>query len=246
MLTSSIDLDTTTEPAARLLEELFSLRSTKVFMLGRPVAIYCVDITGFDLQLSRIEDYLPESEISRYWSYSCLRSAKLFAAGRVLVRRVAASLITINPKLVQIEFGRKGKPYIHNISFNLSHSGSILVGAFGSEIDIGIDVEEHNVDIDIESILSFLPRECWPFIMNEEQESCRILNFYDRWTYHEAWIKMLGLSASDMREPMRCEMGACKLSFGSRNYSGYLCLKALQPSTNARSSSIQAYSLDRE
>lgn len=86
-----------------------------------------------------------------------------------------------------------GKPYIPgkpDFHYNLSHSGSFVVLAFGDS-EVGVDVEKIRTDTDIEAIAGrfFSPEEQRYIREDPVQSRCR---FFEVWTGKESYVKFLG------------------------------------------------------
>lgn len=116
-----------------------------------------VDIYYIDTYLIN-DDAVPISilnndEYKRYNSYLMDRSRKEFLIGRYLLKTVLGNYLNTGPYKINFRENKFGKLFLkdsvrHNkISFNLSHSYGMVVAAFVSDTDIGVDVEKINEDI---------------------------------------------------------------------------------------------------
>ena len=123
-----------------------------------------------------------------------------------------------DPKHIHFEYGKYGRPGVvgGGVSFNVSHSGDILVIAIMKGADIGVDVELEGREADTEALVTryFHPEERSryddignPMLKNEF--------FLRLWSCKEAYLKMLGLGLSggldsiDIRVP--AGGGVCQL-----------------------------------
>ncbi len=98
---------------------------------------------------------------------------------------------------IQLDYGSYGKPYLKvpgwtNVQFNISHSGSYLVGAVAFDVYLGIDIE----------YISPIDFDCIEYFMNEKEivrfnklrkEEAKLHYFYTIWTLKEAYSKMIGM-----------------------------------------------------
>lgn len=86
-----------------------------------------------------------------------------------------------------------GKPYIRNkpdFHYNLSHSGNLVVLAYGST-ELGVDVERIRSDVDAEGIgrRFFTPQE-QQFLKDGASDERQ--RFFELWTKKESYLKYLG------------------------------------------------------
>lgn len=92
-----------------------------------------------------------------------------------------------------VEHGSYGKPRLKTTEpfcYNLSHSGSWVVIAFG-ETEVGIDVEEIQMDAGKESIARrYFTAEEQAYVFSSEEE--RGQRFFQVWTGKESYLKYLG------------------------------------------------------
>jgi len=89
--------------------------------------------------------------------------------------------------LQKIEYGYNGKPYILNWqSFSISHAKNYVVLAFGTNQEIGIDIEFHKERLPTKNMLSFLLPTEQNFI---EKSSNPKAAFFIIWTRKEAFSK---------------------------------------------------------
>jgi len=92
--------------------------------------------------------------------------------------------------LQKIEYGYNGKPYILNWqSFSISHAKNYVVLAFGTNQEIGIDIEFHKERLPTKNMLSFLLPTEQNFI---EKSSNPKAAFFTIWTRKEAILKATG------------------------------------------------------
>jgi 4'-phosphopantetheinyl transferase len=118
---------------------------------------------------------------------------------RGILRILLGNYLGLDPKELLFEASPYGKPFLSNpikpeISFNLSHSGDLLLIALSKDKQIGIDVERIDEQIDFRSLSHMI-------FLDEEQLalSCStnpIHDFYVLWTAREAILKLTGLGFS--------------------------------------------------
>lgn len=121
-----------------------------------------------------------------------------FTVGHGRLRRVLARYLQLPPEA--IEFGRhsRGKPFIVpaqnplDLQFNYSHTADTALAAIAIGRTIGVDVEAHRDDVDMELIArrQFAPGERDRLVSLPREQ--RPAAFYRCWTRKEAYLKALG------------------------------------------------------
>lgn len=117
-----------------------------------------------------------------------------FIASRLLVRAVLGAYLAQTPNSLVFARSDKGKPSLPGgeLSFNLSHSGSLALLALGQTPNLGVDLEMADDQRDLMGIAEhfFAPAELrW---LNNSTGSDQARNFYRLWTLKEATFKALG------------------------------------------------------
>lgn len=114
---------------------------------------------------------------------------------RGILRLLLGNYTGVNPKELVFKNKPFGKPFLchpvgSTICFNLTHSGSLLLIAFGKVKHVGIDVEKIVNKIDLKGIASLV------FSSEEQLFLSRSLDpihdFYALWTAKEAILKVSG------------------------------------------------------
>ncbi len=136
------------------------------------------------------EIFLSSEEAARAARYQSTAARSAYLAGRAGIRRAAALYSKIPPQELQISIDGNGKPFFENagIHFNLSHSGSAIVGAF-SESPVGLDIESRGRCRDFVAIAQrfFHPAEADTLSAEPDEEE-----FLRLWTGKEAMLKLSG------------------------------------------------------
>jgi len=117
-------------------------------------------------------------------------------ASRWALRTVMARYLDEDPAAIVLRTGAHGKPALADAStrldFNLSHSGSIILIAIASGLELGIDVEQMEPGRDF---LALAERGLGPDVsalLREREPADRIGAFYAAWVRHEALLKCGG------------------------------------------------------
>jgi len=138
-----------------------------------------------------MEKYAPIlslSEQSRISKFHDWKDAQATLIGKILINKVIEDL-GINKEDSKILYNDYGKPFFQKsqFHFNISHSGNVVVCAFGDE-EIGVDIEEIR-EVDFDLFKSCFTLQEWCEIQSS-RDKC--LKFYDLWTKKEAAIKLVG------------------------------------------------------
>ena len=178
-----------------------------------------------DRSIASMINTLSISEHARFLGFRDRISALAFLIGRYIVRSFVSQNSSCSAHEVAIEIGKNGKPWNSLYGFNLSHAKRVVIAAFGKGVDIGIDIEWHRDEIDYLSIAQLVfPKEEYDYLA---ECSSDILSqyFLDKWTFHEARIKMDSLTIDDIRTHKSVPFKAWKLDFGSPSIQGHICCR---------------------
>lgn len=173
-------------------------------------------------------DFLTRESVLRFRQQEDRHRAML---RELLLREVL--LETFPQKQVQIDKNEYGKPIIAGMQdmdgnpcvreeyagfdFNISHSGDLVVIAFGANINlVGVDVERIERIKDYKKILRFFSKEEQDMI-NTSQNPVR--DFYRVWTYREAFSKLAGIGLSLFeKEPVHINYEECHVIYHGEKY----------------------------
>ncbi len=121
-----------------------------------------------------------------------------FVVGRGLLRRWLGAYLGQDPADISLVYGSYGKPDLVPVMaapvvFNLAHSGSVLVMAFGLGDPIGVDVEQVRPHPQMERVIQrrFSPHE--QYHCQQAPSSKKLRTFLEIWTAKEACLKAQGL-----------------------------------------------------
>jgi len=165
--------------------------------------------------LSLGTDLLDADERARAASFRFPEDRRRWAAGRSMLRVLAARYLDADPRELRFEYGPSGKPRLPDVPlrFNLSRSGDAIFLAFSAGAEIGADVERVVAGYDGREIAGrfFAPAEVAS--LAALPEGIRSEAFFRCWTAKEAYLKGRGdglgypLDAFDVavaaREPHR-------------------------------------------
>jgi 4'-phosphopantetheinyl transferase len=147
-------------------------------------------------QLNRVKSALSNEEIERVKRFVFPIHQQRFAAARGILRYILSKYLPQDPADITFGYNAFGKPHIAtdnpSLYFNLSHANALALYAIGLQPHIGIDIEQIQENIEVESIAQ-------RFFSTEEYEAIRNLlpterkrAFFNIWTRKEAFIKARG------------------------------------------------------
>ena len=156
--------------------------------------IWIADIQTLGLQLDELLQALPPEDREKALRYRRAEDQLRCAAGRTMIRSLAAEAGMPKAQLMFSAYGKPafpgGKP-----QFNLSHSGNWVVLAAG-DAPLGIDVEKREA-FDWESVACFFDEREREMIRADREPLRR---FYRLWTAKEAFAKEEGRGLSLFEE----------------------------------------------
>ncbi|WP_192455747.1 4'-phosphopantetheinyl transferase family protein [Acinetobacter oleivorans] len=146
--------------------------------------------------LSHYLGFLSSAEKLRYDQYHP-KAARLFLISRVLVKTVLANKLGISPHQVNIQLHPNGKPFVEGskaVYFNLTHSADVIILAVTEEGEIGVDIEQVDLEFEwmrVDSVLA--PTEIEWIKENELTDLFSVFQrFFQIWTLKESYIKCTG------------------------------------------------------
>jgi len=148
--------------------------------------------------VQRLEAVLSNDERQHAEQFRYQEHRQSFVVSRGILRNLLSHYSNIQPKQIQFKYTLTGKPFLangeetQNISFNLSHTGLLVLYAFSWGRQVGIDVEciRPVKEIGQIAIRIFSPKEYKRFqrISKEARERA----FYNCLTRKEAFLKARG------------------------------------------------------
>jgi 4'-phosphopantetheinyl transferase len=157
--------------------------------------IYTALLSELFLTDMQLQPVLSADEWLRAQKFKCVSAKKAFMLGRYMLRHILGQRLNQLPQELVFAYGEKEKPHLvaGELSFNLSHSGDVVVLAV-SNFEVGIDVEQ------VKSRQSMLELAERFFSLQEQMciknSSNPLQAFYQIWVAKEAYLKALGLGIS--------------------------------------------------
>ncbi len=135
----------------------------------------------------------PQEFRAKILSYRRWQDAQLSLLGRLLLRHGLKTIEKANLEN-DLQYTDYNKPYFKNneITFNISHSGNIVVCAISERHEVGIDIEIMD-SINIQDFKLQMTNNEWTTIVNATNKQTA---FYNYWTQKEAVVKAGGKGLS--------------------------------------------------
>ena len=159
-----------------------------------------IDTTNF--QSESLLETLSVDELIRAEQFHFEKDQKRFIMARGILRMILGHYLGKKPYELRFEYTAHGKPVLatndgcDTLSFNLSHSGEIVLYAVTRSRKIGIDVERIRDNFDLEQIAHrfFSAGEISSLDKIHKQKQSEV--FFQYWTRKEAFIKAMGKGVS--------------------------------------------------
>ena len=156
--------------------------------------------------VQKLESFLSEEERQRAERFRYQEHQQAFVVSRGILRNLLNRYTGIQPEQIQFKYNVTGKPFLAgmesgtDLSFNLSHSGLLVLYAFCWGRQVGIDVEciRPMEEMDQVAEMNLSHREYRAYKRVSEQD--RLKAFYNCWSRKEAFVKAIG---DGMSLPMR-------------------------------------------
>jgi 4'-phosphopantetheinyl transferase len=141
--------------------------------------------------------FLSEGERLRAGRLRSPRSAERFTVARGILRHLLGHYLASRPGRLVFTYGPHGKPELagglqEQLSFNVSHSGGLVVFAVANGFEVGVDIEEIHPVSDLEATASIFlsPDELAEF--EALPADGKLERFFTVWTCKEAVSKAIG------------------------------------------------------
>jgi 4'-phosphopantetheinyl transferase len=175
---------------------------TKVKLNRDELHVWLANLEIASQQLGELERTLSADEIARAGRFYSQRDRRRFVARRGILRAILATYLETKPSALRFLYNEFGKPRLEgsqearNLSFNLSHSGELVLVAVAIDRDVGVDIEFIDNSMPSEEVAKRF------FSVNEIAalealpQSVRLAGFFNYWARKEAYIKARGKGLS--------------------------------------------------
>jgi 4'-phosphopantetheinyl transferase len=140
---------------------------------------------------------LSEDECVRAERYRDPSSAKRFIVARGILRTLLGHALARAPEQLVFSYGPHGKPELADglkakLSFNLSHSGDLVIFAIANGLEVGVDIEEIHPIADLEATAATFLSTGELAELEAFPKAIRLEQFFSLWTCKEAILKASG------------------------------------------------------
>jgi len=144
-------------------------------------------------EVARLRGLLAPEERSRADRYRFERHRSRYIVGRATLRLLLARYLDAAPGELEIGYGEFDKPYLAGgPSFNLSHSGTVVLYAVAAAGEPGIAVELYDADFSHERVAERFFSAAEVSALRALPPAAQPLAFLTCWTRKEAFIKARG------------------------------------------------------
>jgi 4'-phosphopantetheinyl transferase len=165
---------------------------------GDEVHLWRVDLDSLRDSEPRWQKILSSDESARAARFRFAIDRQRFVVARGILRTILGNYLGIDPAALIFFYSSKDKPSLaqshsaDGLSFNISHSGAVILLAFTRRREVGVDVEEIRRDFEVEAIARrfFSPHEQNELAALPKEK--RFEAFFRCWTRKEAYIKATG------------------------------------------------------
>lgn len=148
-------------------------------------------------------DLLNEAEKEQEPRFYFERDRRRYLITRALTRTVLARYLNLDPKELVFSTNAYGRPQLDNVqaleaglSFNLSHTHSLIVLGVTRQRELGVDVENfrgREVSLDVADRYFAMPEV---EVLNAAAPHEQQYRFFEYWTFKESYIKARGMGLS--------------------------------------------------
>ena len=165
------------------------------------VQVWRLELEGNENLLPASMRFLTVEEQQRVERRRAGRVREEFAVARACLRILLGNVLATEPLCVLFSEGPYGKPATsmdeRGVSFNVTHSGGVILIALSKTGDVGIDVERIDSSINIMEIAeSAFRQDEIEELRSIDSAEIRRLAFYRCWTQKEAIVKADGRGLS--------------------------------------------------
>ena len=169
----------------------------------RDVHVWTIDLTAHAAREAELRALLQPDELEHAASFHFPVDRTRYAVSHGILREVLASYLVREPTTLRFNVGRWGKPALtaasndaDPITFNLSHSGELMLLAVARSRRVGVDIERWAGEIEYDELaahhFSAAERAVLASMVGERKQR----GFFACWSRKEAYLKALGFGIS--------------------------------------------------
>jgi 4'-phosphopantetheinyl transferase len=143
------------------------------------------------LEYQRCLEHFPAETRSEIERYQVFKDKASRLAGKALLLKATSDTSYAGAGLLEIERETNRKPFLSNwMPFSISHSGDIVVLAFGEGKEIGVDIEYKDSRMDVTFLATHFCQEEQDMLARAEKPAEL---FFELWVRKEAVLKGSGI-----------------------------------------------------
>lgn len=162
------------------------------------IHVWRLDMREGTADAADVEPSLSDDELARAHRFRFAVDRKTFVLSRGILRKLLGNYLSCESRALRFTYSQFGRPSLarldgqHDMHFNVSHSGDIILWAFRQWHRIGVDVERVRRDFSTLEISErfFSPAE--RAVLRQLPAETGYESFFRCWTRKEAFIKALG------------------------------------------------------
>jgi 4'-phosphopantetheinyl transferase len=153
-------------------------------------------------RLDELERTLSADEIARAERFYFQHDRRRFVGRRGILREILANYLEIKPSGLRFVYNEFGKPSLEvsqetgSLSFNLTHSGELVLIAVAIDRDVGVDIEFIDNSVPFEEVAKRVLSVNEIAVLEALPESLRRAGFFNCWARKEAYVKAQGMGLS--------------------------------------------------
>ena len=162
------------------------------------VFIFIVNLSTYVNNISKCFDYLSVEEQIQANNYYTKSLRDQYITSHGILRRILSNYTKQSPVNVEFTYNEYGKPFLKdsNIQFNMSHSHDMVGFAIALDCRVGIDIELHNDNLDVQELNDLVLTSTESQYLSNFKSQEKLKLFYHLWTKKEALVKATGQGLS--------------------------------------------------
>lgn len=176
---------------------------TDLVLVQDEIHVWRASLTQSDATIEMLWPTLASDEQERAQRFHFDKHRRAYIVGRGLLRNLLGRYLQMNAGEIQFGYTEYSKPFLastasglndsrNGFRFNLSHSGTVVLYAFGYGRELGIDVEFIKPDFDYAGVAEGFFSESERAVLHSLSIVDRPQGFFNCWTRKEAYIKAHG------------------------------------------------------
>lgn len=166
------------------------------------IHLWRVNLDRPTTEVSQLEKLMSAAEQEQAAQFHFTRDQSRFIVRHAVRRQLLSKHLGIAPTALKIDSGILQKPKIaaqlnpQGLRFNCSHSGDWALIALARELEVGVDLEQHQPLPDAAELAQSFFSDLEINELGRLPKSLQLRGFFDCWTRKEAFVKAIGLGLS--------------------------------------------------